>query len=637
MTNHRVSSVLFTAAGAALCFLLAAGTAFAQVRGAWVSNDRTVDCSSYQTILRDVLKPAMTDEQKAIALYNFYRQMVYHYLNVGESREPVKCINVIGNTLCGSQATCMKGLLAAAGLKARVVSHPGHTFYEVYYGEKWHGYDTMTNFYVFTRGDGRNVASFAELAADPSLIKDAEKDGRSCPGIVPCGDEAMAFASKIQITDYEPMKSTWSVKDYALRPGEEIVRSWWPMGKPVPGTYSGKNPGPLHTCGTRDRKNPPELYRFWEPYGIPKFGGTTVSYRHYFNGTMTYSPDLAAKDLAEPLAKGELVVPVKCPFYVAGATLALQAECPGDGDAVAVAASTDGGKRWTDVAKAADKGVKDYVAVLDGAVEPKVGRHEYQVRFRPAGNAVLKEFNLRTIFTHNAMAAPHLMPGANQVTVTADDAEAVKANGLTVVYRYKDAPAWTAEKTIEKEITRVPTTFAADLPAGDKLPQMQDLTIRCGKLHWRPKVESIPDKVVCDLADKAAAADWKADPDIRLSHDGTGLVLAVEAASQYPQASLDKLKLDWSAYKNVVVELDNLRDATQKVVFRVRSNDSNDERTDVDWEAGKGPGVMRIPIAGLKKTKVSAITRIYVLLLDVPAAGCKIRVRKIYLEPERGL
>src|SRR5262245_59501248 len=124
--------------------LLISWSASAEVQGPWVTTDRTVDCSSYESILKGVLKDGMTDEQKAIALYSFFRQRVYHYQNTPESRDPIKCINVIGNTLCGSQATCMKGLLEAAGIKAHVVSHPGHTFYEAFYDNKWHGYDTMT-------------------------------------------------------------------------------------------------------------------------------------------------------------------------------------------------------------------------------------------------------------------------------------------------------------------------------------------------------------------------------------------------------------------------------------------------------------------------------------------------------------
>ena len=471
----------------ALCGGLSAGGVAAQVQSPWVTSDRTVDCSSYETILAGVLRPGMTDEQKAIALYDFYRQMVYHYQNIAESRNPLKCINVIGNTLCGSQGTCMKGLLTAAGLKARVVSHPGHTFYEVFYGGKWHGFDTMTNFYVFTRRPNRNVASFEELHKDPSLIKDAEKEGRAVPGMCCCGDEPMAFAQKTEVTDYQPQKSDWSVKDYSLRPGEQIVRSWWPQGKPLPGTYRvGHEPGPMHTCGKHDQGNPPELFKFWEPYGIPKMGGKTISYRHYCNGTMSYSPDLGQPPLREALAKGELVVPVKCPFYVTAAAAMLEATCPAAGDSVEVSVAVD--NHWTPVLTAKDPGRRQYVAEFDKVVvRPNQGRHTYDVKFKIQGKAALEHFYLQTVFAHNAMAAPYLMPGKNRVTLTVANPEALQADPLTLVYRYKDAPEWKEERVVEKTASQSPLGFEVDLPETAKLPQMQDLTLRCGRLAWLPK------------------------------------------------------------------------------------------------------------------------------------------------------
>jgi len=472
----------------AVCCGMFASLAQAEVRGPWVTSDRTVDCSSYETMLAGVLKPGMTDEQKAIALYDFYRQTVYHYQNMPESRNPVKCINAIGNTLCGSQATCMKGLLGAAGIKARCVSHPGHTFYEAFYDGKWHGYDTMTNFYVFTRGEKPNVASFEELNKDPSLIKDAVKEGRAVPGMCCCGDEPMAFAHKITPTEYEPQKSDWSVKDYALRPGEEIVRSWWPLGKPLPGTYrAGNDPGPMHTCGRRDQGNKPELFKFWEPYGIKNYGGKVISYRHYFNGWMAYSPDLRQPAIKEALAKGELVIPVKCPFYVTASATTFEATCPAEGDSVEVSVTVD--KSATPMLTAKDTGKKVYTAEFDKiVVRPNQGRHIYELRFKLNGKAVLERLYVKSVFTHNAMAAPHLMPGKNNVTFTVANPESLKAEPLTLAYRYKEAPEWQVEKAVEKTIDQAPFTFAVELPETQKLPQMQDLTLRCGKLNWVPPV-----------------------------------------------------------------------------------------------------------------------------------------------------
>lgn len=475
----------------------------AQVAEPWVTTDQTVDCSSLETIVRDVIKPGMTDEQKALALYHFFRQRVFHYKNLPESRIPLKTLNVMGNTLCGSQGTCMKGLLEAAGLKARVVCHTdgSHTFYEAFYDGAWHGFDTFTNFYVYTKGDKPHIASFEEMQKDPSIVKDAVAEKRAPPGLCHCGDNPMAFASGFKVLNYEPSKSDWNVKAYGLRKGEEIVRSWWPEGKPLPGSFSGKQVGPMHTCGGKDRDAEPFLFKFWEPYNIKNWSGVSNSFRHYTNGRMNYSPNLTNDDYKDGLlsekgvkpgadglsGEGEWVFPVKCSFYITGGELAFEATCAGEGDAVETAVSVDG-KTWVPVVTGKDTGKKEYKGAFDQAVaKAATGRHDYQVKFTFKGKAVLHKMLLQTIFSHNAMAAPHLMPGKNKVTLTAASTADLKATPLTVIYRYKDAPKWDGEvKTVEKTSDANPFVFEVELPASDKLPQMQDLTIRCGTLAWTP-------------------------------------------------------------------------------------------------------------------------------------------------------
>ena len=634
--------ILMVALGVALV-CGAASAARAEVKGAWVATDRTVDCSSYETIVRDVIKPGMTEEHKALALYDFYRQMVYHYRNMPESRNPVKCINVLGNTLCGSQATCMTALLERAGIKARVVAMPGHTFYEAFYDGKWHGFDTMMHFYVYTRGKGkdRNIASFEETARDPSLIKDAVKEGRAAEGICPCGDDPMFFTKKLRVLKYKPLTSDWSVKDYSLRDGEEIVRSWWPHGRPLPGTYgAGREPGPIHGCGSRDRKNPYATFRFFEPYGIRGMGGKTVSFRHYCNGWMNYSPDLSQAPLADALAAGELIVPVKCPYYISGTALAFEADCPGDADAVAVSVSVDG-KKWVPVITAKDKGMTEYRTSLGSTViRPSRGLHEYQLKFALTGAAALKRLHLKTIFTHNAMASPHLMPGRNKVTVAVDNAPALKARPVTVVYRYKDAPNWSGEvKTIERSVSASPFTFDVTLPETKKLPQMQDLTLRYGALHWVPAKKELPVKTVFDFSRPEAIAAWlqKAGPDTQLTHNGEGMLITVAKKATYPQVYCASPVKDWIEFNAVVIDVENLGPKPQAGVLRVQSNDTNKERSDVELTAPVGRSSLTADLALLKKTKLKAVTRVYLMTYKVSEDGCKICVKRIWLRPKKEL
>lgn len=609
-----------------------------EIQSPWISTDKTIDTSSYETIVKGVIKPEMKDEEKAIALFNFFRQMVYHYQNIPESRIPLKTINVIGNTLCGSQGTCMVGLLKAAGIEGRVVSHPGHTFYEAYYDGKYHGYDTMSNFYVFTRGENRNVASFEELAADPTLISTAVAEKRNAPGWGCCGDEMMAFKDKIQILNYQPGTGEgWSVKNYSLRPGEEIVRSWWPQGFSLPGTTGSKQKSPYHTCGGKDDGNPPELFKFWEPYLIRNFESVSRSYRHYFNGMMNYSPDLTQAEFKSKLDSKTLEFPVKTSFYISAGKLYFSATSAAAEDFVEVFINSKKAKNVS-VFKSNEIGEKQYkVDISAQIVQPTTGLHEYKVKFVLNGNAKLNNFYLRTIFTHNAMSAPHLMPGKNNITLSVGNPEVLKNSPITVVYRYKDAPKWSEEKTIEKVIDAAPFTFEAVLPESEKLPQMTDLTLRNGKINWFPQLNATPDKVLCDFSKPEAVSLWKADDPLTVTHDGTGMLISADKKSTMSQASMGKLTENISAYKDLIIELENLGEK-QEVVFRACSNDNTkEERTDISHNVGKGKYTMTIPLASLTKVKLNNVTKIYFMMLNSPDTGCKIRINKITLTTDKSL
>ena len=193
-------------------------------------------------------------------------------------------------------------------------------------------------------------------------------------------------------------------------------------------SLTGHRLQPLHSCGARDRKAETFLFKFWEPYGIERFGGTSVSYRHYFNGQLNYAPDLTDRaavfdgdgrlDGARVTAQG-LVGPgtyrltVRCPFYLTGALLRWDARCARDWDGLEVEVDQKSGGSKS-VFRGGEAGRKQYCVELDGAVaHAGVGRHEYTLKIAIKGKAVLHKMHLRSWFQHNAMAGPHLVPGAN--------------------------------------------------------------------------------------------------------------------------------------------------------------------------------------------------------------------------------
>jgi len=67
--------------------------------------DRAIDTSSVDSIVKGVVKPGMSEQQKFLALYDFYRRMVFHHRYMGRDRRALlRVINSYGAQLCGSQA-----------------------------------------------------------------------------------------------------------------------------------------------------------------------------------------------------------------------------------------------------------------------------------------------------------------------------------------------------------------------------------------------------------------------------------------------------------------------------------------------------------------------------------------------------
>ena len=124
-----------------------------KVHGIKVLPNKDADCSSLKAICESVTRGCKTNDEKAIAIYNFMQLTHYHLAypdekgGLGVLRE----INVYGWSLCGGLHTRGVGPLAQMGWKWRYVgwSDPGHTTVEVYYDGRWHYLDIFLKFYVW--------------------------------------------------------------------------------------------------------------------------------------------------------------------------------------------------------------------------------------------------------------------------------------------------------------------------------------------------------------------------------------------------------------------------------------------------------------------------------------------------------
>ena len=98
------------AAFAAGLLVVSAAASGATVRRIVVTTDRSVDCSTLKTIVNDVTKNCETQQEKAVAIYNFMVRTVYMPYDPNLPQEfirgqlryandPVKYINIYG--ACG--------------------------------------------------------------------------------------------------------------------------------------------------------------------------------------------------------------------------------------------------------------------------------------------------------------------------------------------------------------------------------------------------------------------------------------------------------------------------------------------------------------------------------------------------------
>jgi hypothetical protein len=146
------------------------------VRRIKVLPDKAPDCSSLKSIVETVTRDCKTNDEKAVAIYNFMRLTHYHrkYPNEKGGVGALKEINAYGWSLCGGLHSVQSALWRQLGWKWRFLGWKGHTTVEAQYDDAWHYFDVFLKFYTWRPDDkapgGRTVASQEDVAKDPTLV-----------------------------------------------------------------------------------------------------------------------------------------------------------------------------------------------------------------------------------------------------------------------------------------------------------------------------------------------------------------------------------------------------------------------------------------------------------------------------------
>jgi len=427
----------------------------------------TPDPSTPETVVASIIKPGMTQEEKALAVWRYCWKHTYHWPAPKEDRrlmhetdvvfDAVKQLNVYGYTYCFAIRALGEALWEAAGLEARSCGIGGHVLGEAYYGGKYHLLDHEQR--GFSRLPDGTVASLLDYRGNPDLI--LNPTGPSKP-FFPSGKRPLVpYEQKHIITGYllnhdkhyyqhNKFRTTHSM-NLGLRPGERFIRNWDNVGKwhwtpAYTSEYKSNGYGDPWT-GPKDKYA--ELY---DEAPRDEDGNPLT----FANGLMIYRPDLrrGAKDYADGVLRDENIdssgdgfrpkkvgqvatadFRVRLPYVIVGWPGDVAAEKPNITGAAVVSGasfrrtrndkarillSIDDGATWKEVWRMRGVGGSEFAVDVSNLVE---GRYAYVVRFelhasRDASDAAVLRFGIDTACQMNAAVLPAVRPGKNKMTVS---------------------------------------------------------------------------------------------------------------------------------------------------------------------------------------------------------------------------
>lgn len=385
----------------------------------WIQRAGTPDTRNLKALVDSLVRPEMSDKEKARRLWEYEIQTRYHATTQDdEVADAIKRINVYGYTLCYDESKVMSDLWRAAGLKVRKGYPNGHSLAEVYYEGAWHLLDSDESIISLLR-DNETIASEAQVVADHDLMKRTHTYG------LLANDDRMTDESSAALLYWEGERSgeqpslTRHSMNFTLRPAEAITWAWNPANRYHAEPFS---------FGGDDADNWNQRWRVLA---------------HVMDGELSYAPDLSDAKTLQYLqadhvkqipgmfgsglyldgAKGTVDVPVQSAYPVVGGKLDVSfARKDLSGGAVAISISFDEGKTWKPIWSSAPSDYSRMYVDLDPYFrKTDPARYGYVLRFeltsaREAAPVMLKGFFLRSMLQMAPLAMPGVALGDNQFT-----------------------------------------------------------------------------------------------------------------------------------------------------------------------------------------------------------------------------
>ena len=420
-----------------------------------------VDFSSFAAIVRDVTSPDMTEEQKARALWRFTMDNCYGG-RWGTSSDGLEHLNVYGYGYCGTFAAVLEPLWWAAGLRARHLNIGNHAATEVYYDNDWHYLDAHRRCY-FLEKNNRSIASLEDLNTDPELW--TMKRGRR---------SSQKGRKKYYYMTMHPRghgRSPVYSKNFTLEKDNVLTLTWQKNGKwcMARGDEGGDKPSPE-----------PAIYANGALRFVRDFRKPNTCRESLVSSKNIDWQDFASGYLHPARAKEDayLIYQVKVPYFIPAATVAGAFLRRHPEDFVGIDFSTDNGKQWTPIWRAAGVGMVRGEAPTSQTQEVTTRvpwKYSYLIRIRMRSEASPLNVGAYLLesaadLAYNPKSLPALKTGEN--TINFQD-EPGPLRLVKVTYRWqenlplritKEFPLEGEEVTLSALVSNLGTSSAKRIP-----------------------------------------------------------------------------------------------------------------------------------------------------------------------------
>ncbi len=386
---------------------------------------------SVDDILADIIKPGMTDAEKAMAIWTYVANIELQshdndrrvddgsILINKELANPVKLSNVYYCSGCQFAAACISVLCEHIGLKARTAAMgSAHRIAEVWYDDDWHILDgDQRTFYL--EKDNKTLASYDDIRNDPCLADRNHDGGFASRGIKSRGSQYKNLPQNIiDINDIGPYMSTMAM---TLRPGEKFIWRWDHIGK--------------YRCGANNRNIKSDRPQGLLPYQLangkmiyqPRFDSALSAHDADENVNIKSATENGKSSKLQPAEAGKpayVVYKVSTAYPVVGGTVGVKLFRKTAAETCRIYVSVYDTNNWTEAwsAKDTDTGELEKKIAIDTVLNPlpTPAIYNYYVKFEMQANSTpgdvcIKEICIESDVQMSGTALPSLSVGENNV------------------------------------------------------------------------------------------------------------------------------------------------------------------------------------------------------------------------------